>query len=717
MGASDLLELALAALLLAFALAWRPFLEPYAQRLAQRPRWCILLLAAMPIVLRLALLHKHPAPVPDIYDEFSHLLVADTLRHFRLANPAHPLHQFFETFFVLQYPTYSSIYPIGQGLVLALGWTIFGTPWAGVILPVAALAALCYWMLRGWTTPGWALAGGVLALMEFGPLNQWMNGYWGGALPAAAGCMVFGALPRLRREARLRDAIILGAGLAIHLLTRPYESIFLLLSVAVFVLPRWRALMKPLLAAALVTLPAISITLLQNKQVTGSWITLPYALSQYQYGVPAALTFEENAVPHRELTREQQLDYQMQLSFRGERAETLKSYLQRLVYRIRYYRFFFMPPLYLALPLFFIAMRDARFIRVFLCLLLFALGINFFPAFQYHYMAGVTCLFVLVAITGLEQLSRLNATAARIVFLLCIAQFALEYGLHVSTNDQWSMALRNPERRVTVNAQLAAAPGKQLVFVRYWPHHIFQDEWVYNAANIDGARVVWARDLGAEENEKLRQYYPDRKVWLLEPDARPPRLAAYYSFPSPNSGRPASDAWNANAAIAVTLATANHEAPAYHAEKSAVSGNRISSTPANEHAISASSPKRSITKTNNTVRTAPNAAEMNGTCGAASAPSTASSSTRTTAASQSRRRTLRSTKISTNIISPCTTPVGTAARNAPSVFKTPCSDSSDTDRRGDAPKRIAKNWCTSASSPENTPSAIPASTSRPTSGS
>ena len=41
------------------------------------------------------------------------------------------------------------------------------------------------------------------------------------------------------------------------------------------------------------------------------------------------------------------------------------------------------------------------------------------------------------------------------------------------------------------------------------------------------ARVVWARDLGAAENEKLRRYYPDRNVWLLEPDARPPKLTRY----------------------------------------------------------------------------------------------------------------------------------------------------------------------------------------------
>jgi hypothetical protein len=155
------------------------------------------------------------------------------------------------------------------------------------------------------------------------------------------------------------------------------------------------------------------------------------------------------------------------------------------------------------------------------------LGVNFFPAFQYHYMAGVTCLFVLVSVIGLQQLSRFSALAARIILLLCIAQFALEYGLHVFSNDSWSLALRNPERRVFIGNQLARAPGKQLVFVRYWPRHIFQDEWVYNAADIDGARVVWARDLGAAENEKLRRYYPERTVWVLEPDARPPRLTPY----------------------------------------------------------------------------------------------------------------------------------------------------------------------------------------------
>ncbi len=551
-GAADFFVLALAAALLLLALTSRRWVEPFARRLAGRTGLCMAILAALPMALRVVLLANHPVPTPDLYDEFGHIFTADTLLHFRLANPPHALSQFFETFFILQHPTYSSIYPIGQALILAIGWMLFSTPWAGVVLATAAFCALTYWMLRGWTTPLWSLIGGLFAVIEFGPLNQWMNSYWGGAVTACCGCLVFGALPRLRAQPRERDAVLLGLGLALHLLTRPYESFFLFAAVALYFAPDLRrpAALRPLLKVAptvgMLVAFATGITLLQNKQVTGSWTTLPYQLSQYDYGVPSALTFQPNPVPHADLTPEQRMDYRMQLSFHGPATDTLASYLLRLEYRVRYYRFFYLAPLYLALPLFLFALREWRFAWAAITCVLFALGINFFPAYQLHYAAACVSLFLLVTVVSLERLTALRIrtsaagrAATRVILFLCGLHFVFWYGVHILEGmpvarpliayETWdSINHANPARRIAVNRSLERIPGDLLVFVHYeYPPHAFQDEWVYNRADIDAARVVWARDLGAEENHKLLEYYPRRRALLLEPDARPPALSDY----------------------------------------------------------------------------------------------------------------------------------------------------------------------------------------------
>ncbi|HLM98995.1 MAG TPA: hypothetical protein VK335_06925 [Bryobacteraceae bacterium] len=543
-GASDFILLTVAAVLVLFALLWRPIVEPCVRSLAPRAGWCMLLLAVLPVALRLLLLAHHPIPTPSVSDEFSHLLVADTLLHFRLANPPHALHQFFETFFVLQEPAYGSIYAIGQGMVLVLGRLLFGHPWAGVALATAALCSLSYWMLRAWTTPGWALAGGLVCVMQFGPLCQWMNSYWCGSVPAAAGCLVFGALPRLRENGRPRDAALLALGLAINLLTRPYESVFLVLSVLLFFAPAPRKFVRAIPVMVLVITPSVVLTLAQNKHATGSWTTLPYMLSRYQYGVPTTFTFQPNPIPHRQLTPEQQLDYETQVAVHGKDTDTIGRYFERFLFRVRFNRFFWVAPLYLAFPFFILALREKRFIWVVATLLLVSLGTNFYPYFYPHYIAAVTCLFVLVSIAGLERLSRLSVRgrpvgqdAARLILFLGTAHFLFWYGVHLFENQPFTRPLEqfqtwdiinhdDPEGRIAIHNQLMKSPGKQLVFVRYWPQHAFQ-EWVHNAADIDGSPIVWARDLGAAENAKLVRYYPNRSAWLLEPDARPPKLTPY----------------------------------------------------------------------------------------------------------------------------------------------------------------------------------------------
>ncbi len=555
-GAADFIELALTALLVLLALGSRTRIEAWARNLAGRTGWCMLVLTLLPIVLRLALIPEYPVPSPGVSDDFSYLLLADTIRHLRLANPSHPYSQFFETFFVLQQPTYSSIFPLGQGLAIALGWTLFGHPWAGVALSVGALCTLCYWMLRAWTTPGWAFIGGLAAVAEFGPLSQWMNSYWGGAVSACAGCLVFGSLPRLNGEAPRRAAALLGLGLGIQLLSRPYETIFLALSVLLFLMPmlgraaelRRLAMLAPV--AALTALPAFGLMLLQNRAVTGSVLTMPYMVSRDQYGVPATFTIQPNPTPHRAVTREQELDYEAQSAVHGESTDTWASFWERWASRARFYRFFLLPALYLALPFFFLLLGEYRFLWALLTILIFSLGTNLYPYFYSHYVAALACLFVLLSVKGLERLSRIQIRgvacgqdAARLVLFLCAAHFLFWYGLHVSRDEELIAAMGqyetwdainhgDPEGRIAVNQRLSQAPGRQLVFVRYWPQHTFE-EWVHNAADIDAARVVWARDLGHEENEKLLHYYSGRTVWLLEPDFHPPRLTPYQTAARP----------------------------------------------------------------------------------------------------------------------------------------------------------------------------------------
>ena len=504
---ADLIALGLALLLVAVIVARDPLVW-MAQRLANHTILCMIIVGALPIVLRVALLSHHPVPAPQNADDFSYLLLGDTLAHLRLANPVHPMHRFFEGVFILQDPSYSSIYPLGQGLVLAFGKLLFGLPWAGVMLSVGLLCALCCWMLRAWVSPVWALAGGLLAAIEFGPLSSWMNSYWGGAVSGIAGCLVFGALPRLRNAYRARDAVLLGIGLGLQLLTRPYEFVLLAAMVILFFAPK-----RSLLVAALLLLPACGLTLLQNKRVTGNWTTLPYQLSRDQYGIPTTFTFQPNPVPHRALSIEQQVDYDAQTDAH-KRASG--GYLAQLGWQARFYRFFFLAPLYLALPAFFFRVRQYHWVA--LALAVFWTAEAFYPFFYPHYIAAETSLLLLVSIVSLERVSSFSREAVTFILAICLGHFVYWYGFRAGDAID-----SNSPGRATIEERLSAEPGRHLVFVRHSPARSSGD-WIQNPADIDRARIVWAIDYGEEDDAALRRYYPDRRTWLVEADARPPHI-------------------------------------------------------------------------------------------------------------------------------------------------------------------------------------------------
>jgi len=185
------------------------------------------------------------------------------------------------------------------------------------------------------------------------------------------------------------------------------------------------------------------------------------------------------------------------------------------------YRFYFLPPLYLAILGFVFALRERKIQWIAATLALGALGMSF--SFGSNLPAIFTCLFVLVCVVGLRQMSRwgsLGPDMVRILMALYVAEF-----LFLPYAQADSIQQRNQQRRIAVRREVAKIKGPLLVFVRYGPRHARQNEWVWNEADIDAARVVWAHDLGAAKNQELMRYYPKRKVLLLEPDEFIPRLS------------------------------------------------------------------------------------------------------------------------------------------------------------------------------------------------
>jgi len=489
--------------------------------------------------IRLAILPMMPIPQPFIHDEFSFLLAADTFATGRVTNPTHPLWEHFESFHITQQPTYMSMYFPAQGLVMAVGQVLFGHPWYGVVLSCGLMCAALCWMLQGWLPPGWAFFGGMLAVIRLALFSNWVNGYYGGAVAATGGALLLGALPRMKHRANVRDGFLLALGAIVLANSRPYEGI-LLCGPALFYGLKER-LARRLATPAVLVLVAAGLMAYYNHRVFGNALTLPYQINRATYA-SAPVFLWQSPRPSPEYRHEVMRDFYQTWEMGDFRfARTARGYLAISVQKMATGLFFFLgfaliPPL----AMLWRVLKDRRVRFLVVTAVVFGAGLAMNAWFFPHYAAPLTGAIYVVLLQCMRHLrqwrpggSPVGLGLVRFAPLVCLLLagvriYAEPLGVEIR---RWPTMWYGTEPlglpRAQVAAQLNRLPGRQLAIVRYSPEHLPFDDWVYNAADIDASKVVWAREMDVESNRELLQYFHDRKVWLVEPDFHPPKISPY----------------------------------------------------------------------------------------------------------------------------------------------------------------------------------------------
>jgi len=540
---------------------WFERIETGFRNVARRRVLSVLLVAMSALVARAVVLPIRPVPMPQVGDEFSHLLLADTLLHERLANPTPPLWEHFETLSVNMRPTYASVYPPVQGIFLASGRLLTGHPFFGVMLSVAVMCGAICWMLQGWMSAEWALLGGLLAVLRFGMFTYWADGYMGGAPSAIGGALALGALPRIKDNFRARDAVILAIGFAVLANTRPYEGFVLSLLIGVALL-YWlfrdrsiglRKIFRNFVAPMLIVLVIAGLAMgYYFWRVTGSPLRTPYQVNWETYGMMPKFIWQSLRPNQPVALRHDALNdsYHVWEFDTYANIRTLNGLLIEWATRLIRNWGFYLGPI-LTLPLF-AAMATApygfgwkkldpntRFLILSATVFVAGLAVE---VFSYpHYAAPITCIIIALVLIAMRALraqahrgKAFGLALTRAIAIVCVLMLALRavaVPLHIpmarviltSSYD----AVRDDIPSNKVEALLENTPGQHLLIVHYVPGSQDWMGWVYNGADIDHSKIVRAWDMGPEKNRELVDYFRDRQAWFVNASDKVPVLRPY----------------------------------------------------------------------------------------------------------------------------------------------------------------------------------------------
>jgi hypothetical protein len=515
--------------------------------------------------------------VPAIHDEFAYLLQADTFANGRLTNPTTPFWRHFDTFHTIFEPTYNAKYPPGQGFTLAIGQIVFGSPLIGVWLTIALGILAVYAALRAALPRHWALVGGVSVTLH--PIVvTWSQGYWGGGLAMTGGALVLTAVLRLVRargkwrpwnRRDLKYGFLLGLGLGILANSRPFEGmIFAILTIGWLIsysLPFFRQGQLPLAAvlriSGMAMLPLafiLAITLRYNQAVTGSALQLPYTLyakrqeacSVFLWQKPKAIpTYETPAIERfwldiRKMDREQRSSFRAALHGINSRfRELIGIYRRSPIFGFGFF-YLILISMILEISKFRKKRGDVLQAKVSLfCVVTISIftipllsSLYMFP----HYAAPAVALMSLSSFMGLRYLmaNRIMRNVYVKNTFISIAVISVVFAFVRDTKNLYSESKKTSEwarQRDQLNREKliesrAKGGTPVLLIVRYGEEYHAGNEWVFNGADLENAPVLWARDRGPTENQRLLNHYSNRATYLVTVrDANSPATIVPYS--------------------------------------------------------------------------------------------------------------------------------------------------------------------------------------------
>jgi len=269
-------------------------------------------------------------------------------------------------------------------------------------------------------------------------------------------------------------------------------------------------------------------------RVTGNPLMMPQRLNRETYAV-ARYFYWQHAYPAPIYRHQAIHDFYLDTEFQYFKlGRTVSGMLLQLATKLgTIWVFYFAPAL--TLPLFWLpcVLRDRR-IRFLVIAGAVGLATSALVVFfNIHYVAPMASVLLVVLVQGMRHLriwrfeeKPSGQFLVRAMVVICILMIPVQVHILAAVPKSGSWPAIGKER-VAFEKQLQSLPGPQLVLVRYGPGHDPLADWVYNGADIDGQKVVWARDMGADKNEELLHYFKDRRVWLFEADEIPPRLQRY----------------------------------------------------------------------------------------------------------------------------------------------------------------------------------------------